>query len=55
VPVPAGLATTGVILSDAIKSIDWKVRRARFIEIIPPSPLKAVHGHMRLVLSFPRP
>jgi len=34
---------------------DQTPRTARFIEIIPPSPLKAVHGHMRLVLSFPRP
>lgn len=53
VPVPAGFATTGVILSDAIKSVDWKARRARFIEIMPAGPLKAVHGHLMLLLSLP--
>jgi mRNA interferase MazF len=53
VSVPAGLATTGVILSDAIKSRDWRARRARFIEIIPPRALKAVQDHLRLLLSFP--
>ncbi len=55
VPVPAGLATTGVILSDAIKSVDWKARRARFIEIIPPGPMKAVQGNLMLLLGFGKP
>ena len=55
VPVPPGLAATGVILSDAIKSVDWKARRARFIESMPPSTLRAVHSHLMLLLSFPKP
>jgi mRNA interferase MazF len=55
VPVPAGLATTGVILSDAIKSVDWKARQARFIEAVPPGSLKTVQGHLMLLLGFPRP
>jgi len=52
--VPAGLATTGVILSDAIKSVDWKARQARFIEITPPGALKAVQGHLMLLLGLPK-
>jgi mRNA interferase MazF len=55
VSLPAGLATTGVILSDAIKSVDWKARRARFIEAAPHGALRAVQGHLRLLLGFPRP
>ncbi len=51
VPVPAGLTTTGVILCDAIKSVDWKARKARFVEIIPPGPMRAVQGHLRLLLG----
>ncbi|MFZ0800399.1 MAG: type II toxin-antitoxin system PemK/MazF family toxin [Terriglobales bacterium] len=51
VPVPAGLATTGVILSDAIKSVDWRARKARFIETLPHGPLKAVQGHLRMLLG----
>jgi mRNA interferase MazF len=53
VPMPSGSATTGVILSDAIKSVDWKARHARFVEILPPGPLKAVQGHLRLLFRFP--
>ncbi len=51
VPMPSGAATTGVILSDAIKSVDWKARTARFIEIIPPGLLRAVQGHLRMLLG----
>jgi mRNA interferase MazF len=54
VPVAAGLATTGVILSDAIKSVDWKARRAHFIEVVPPGPMKAVQGHLMLLLGLPK-
>ncbi len=53
VPLPADLVTTGVILSDAIKSVDWKARRARFIEVVPPGPLKAVQDQMRLLFGLP--
>src|SRR6266849_9770898 len=55
VPVPAGLATTGVILSDAIKCVDWKARKAGFIETVPPGPFKAVQGYLMLLLGFPKP
>jgi mRNA interferase MazF len=51
VPVPAGLRTTGVILADAIKNVDWKARRARFVEIIPAGRLKAVQGHLAMLLG----
>ena len=54
VPVPAGLATKGVILSDAVKSVDWKARQARFIEILPLGPLKTVQGHLMLLLGLPK-
>lgn len=53
VPLPAGLVTTGVILSDAIKSLDWKARKGRFIEVMPPGPLKVVQDQVRLLLGWP--
>ena len=34
--VPAGLKVQGAILSDQIKSLDWRVRRARFAGTVPP-------------------
>lgn len=30
VPLPAGLAISGVVLSDQIKSVDWRARNAAF-------------------------
>ncbi|MFO0968757.1 MAG: endoribonuclease MazF [Gemmataceae bacterium] len=35
VPLPAGIATTGVVLADHIKNLDWQARRARFREKAP--------------------
>lgn len=32
VPLPPGYQTTGVILADQIKNMDWRARRADFIE-----------------------
>jgi len=52
VAIPAGPATSGVILSDAIRSADWKARRTHFIEVLPPVTLKAVHAHLRLLLGL---
>jgi mRNA interferase MazF len=53
VPLPAGLVTRGVALSDAIKSVDWRARKARFIETVPPGPLKAAQDQLRLLLGLP--
>jgi mRNA interferase MazF len=55
VQVPTGLATKGVILSDAVKSVDWKARRGRFVESIPLGPIKAVQSHLMLLLGFLKP
>src|SRR5260370_9886491 len=44
VPVPAGLATTGVILSDAVKTVDWKAMKPGFIDTVQPWPFKALQG-----------
>ncbi len=30
VPLPTGIAVSGVVLSDQIKSLDWRARRAEF-------------------------
>ena len=31
----AGLATDGVVLCNQVRTVDWKVRRAQFIEAVP--------------------
>jgi len=42
VALPSGLATTGVVLSDHIKNLDWRVRRAEFREQVPESVVREV-------------
>lgn len=40
VMLPAGLKVQGAILSDQIKSLDWRVRRGRFAGAVPPQVLE---------------
>lgn len=35
--IPEGFKVTGAILSDQVKSLDWKVRNAEFFDRIPES------------------
>lgn len=35
VALPSGLKITGVVLSDQVKSLDWKIREAEFICKLP--------------------
>lgn len=42
VPLPMGLKTTGVVLADQIKNLDWKVRKAEFREKISLSIVREV-------------
>ena len=37
VAIPTGVAVTGVILADQVKSLDWRVRQADFIVRLPDS------------------
>ena len=42
VAVPQGLTVGGVILSDQVKSLDWKARQAEFISRLPDGLLTTV-------------
>jgi mRNA interferase MazF len=35
VPLPPGLTTYGVVLSDQIRAIDWQARKVQFVENAP--------------------
>jgi mRNA interferase MazF len=35
VAVPEGWAATGVVLSDQVKSLDWRARQAEYIDTLP--------------------
>mgnify|MGYP001574940802 CR=1 FL=1 len=42
VPLPDGTETAGVVLADQIRSLDWRARRARFVESAPPAVVAEV-------------
>jgi mRNA interferase MazF len=52
IELPPGSAITGVILSDAIKSLDWRARNARYAGIVPSHVLKAVREMLTLLLEL---
>lgn len=44
--LPPGLPVQGAILSDQVKSLDWRVRRARRVCSVPPAVLDAAVGRI---------
>ena len=53
VRLPTDMKTTGVVLSDAIKNVDWRPRKAKYVEKAAPAVLKAVRERLMLLLEFP--
>lgn len=51
VAVPEGLAVTGVVLADQVKSLDWRVRRAELADRLPDAHLGAVLEMVGALLS----
>ena len=50
VPLPAGLGVTGVILSDQVKSLDWRIRKAERIARVSEETILAVLDRLRALL-----
>ena len=46
------LKVNGVILSDQIKSLDWKIRKAEFADKISQTELKEVASKIKALLPF---
>ena len=53
--LPSGLAVTGAILSDQVKSLDWRVRNASFICALPPATIAEVLQKLATLVSFVAP
>lgn len=51
VALPPGLKTTGVVLADQVKSLDWRARSARRIAIVPPAVVLEVLNKLALLLA----
>lgn len=46
----AGLAVTGVVLADHVRSVDWRVRNARRIGQAPPNLIQQVSAKLITLL-----
>jgi len=49
--IPPGLAVSGAILSDQVKSLDWQARQAEFICALPMVTVAEVLRKLGLLLS----
>jgi len=52
--IPIGLAVSGVVLADQLKSLDWRVRKAHFIATLPSEVVLEVSQKAGLLLSMAR-
>ena len=48
--IPSGMAVTGVVLSDQVKSLDWRARRAKLAGKLPKAELADVFGKVSALL-----
>ena len=51
VALPPENDVTGVVLSDQIRSLDWRVRRARFATTAPPQVVSEVREKLAALLD----
>jgi mRNA interferase MazF len=50
--LPEKLPVQGVILSDHVKSLDWKIRQAKFICSVPVSILDEVMAKLSVIIRI---
>jgi mRNA interferase MazF len=52
VKIPEGLQVSGVILSDQVKSFDWRARKASYLCTLPESVLSEILGKATALLRI---
>jgi len=52
--VPEGLKITGAVLSDQVKSLDWKIRKAEFCDRLPETVVSEILKKLATLLRFDR-
>jgi mRNA interferase MazF len=52
--IPAGLKVAGVVLSDQVKSLDWKTRKAEFCDKVPEDVVLEILKKLETLLKFDR-
>src|SRR6476619_5285269 len=55
VVIPLGLAVTGAVLSDQVKSLDWRARMASFICALPPATIEEILQKLNTLVSLTMP
>ena len=53
VGLPSGLGVTGVVLADQVKSLDWRVRRAELMCVLPGETVIQVLEKLATLLAHP--
>jgi mRNA interferase MazF len=51
VQIPEGLAVTGVVLADQIKSLDWRARNAERMCTLPAEVMTEILGKLNVLLA----
>ncbi len=51
VPLPVGLAITGVVGADQVKSLDWRARKATRIDAVPEEVVVLVVTRLQTLLE----
>ncbi len=54
VMIPENLPVKGVILSDQVKSLDWRAREAEFVCELPPATVEEVLQKLNTLLELER-
>ncbi|MBU1052237.1 MAG: endoribonuclease MazF [Proteobacteria bacterium] len=52
VNIPSGLKVTGAVLSDQVKSLDWKIRNTEFYDKIPDIVIFEILKKLGVLLRF---
>ena len=52
VMIPSGLKVAGVVLSDQVKSLDWKIRNDEFCDKLPEAVILEILKKLETLLSF---
>ncbi len=47
-----GKSISGVVLADQVKSLDWRARKARLIEVVPPEVLEEAKAKVAALLDY---
>lgn len=55
VVIPSDLPVTGVILSDQIKSLDWRVRSAEYLCTLPAATINEILRKVNTLLAITSP